>query len=294
MYDHYEYGSQHTVAGLSSQPNPFSYSSQPNVGGSSFQPNVGGSSSLKPNRRHQTAPKKKPQNEKGKDQRCYPWTPEEKTALCKGWVRTSEDSVVVNARKERGYWVEILKYMKETCPITKRRTYDMVNGKWKIMLLKVAGFYGVYANTILTYISGAGDANYLQMALTDYHVEYKVLEEKKNKRYKFRGGSRIVSQHEVSGEGSINLNTTIGDEEDEVEKVRRPRLMGRDQAKKKAKVRSAAGSANAFDVESLANMMANEYVMTSNPYNVQKSQVMSELLRIKNKELELKAAELEI
>ncbi|GKE39770.1 hypothetical protein Tco_1463175, partial [Tanacetum coccineum] len=117
-------------------------------------------------------------------------------------------------------------------------------------------------------------------------------EEKKNKRYKSSGSSSFNTRE--SGEGSINLNTTIGDEEDEVEKVRRPRLMGRDQAKKKAKVRSAAGSVNAFDVESLANMMANKYVMASDLYNVQKSQEMSELLRIKNKELELKAAELKI
>ncbi|GKA40222.1 hypothetical protein Tco_0732815 [Tanacetum coccineum] len=117
-------------------------------------------------------------------------------------------------------------------------------------------------------------------------------EEKKNKRYKSSGSSSYNTRD--SGEGSINLNTTVGDEEDEVEKVCQPRLMGRDQAKKKAKVRSAAGSVNAFDVESLANMMANKYVMTSNPYNVQKSQGMLELLRIKSKELELKATELEI
>ncbi|GKD80352.1 hypothetical protein Tco_1342973, partial [Tanacetum coccineum] len=45
MYGHYDYGSQHTVGGSLSQPNPFGSSSQPNVGGSSSQPNVGGSSS---------------------------------------------------------------------------------------------------------------------------------------------------------------------------------------------------------------------------------------------------------
>ncbi|GJZ90214.1 hypothetical protein Tco_0662141 [Tanacetum coccineum] len=96
------------------------------------------------------------------------------------------------------------------------------------------------------------------------------------------------------GEGSINLNTTVGDEEDEVEELCRSCPIGRDQAKRKAKAGSVAGSENALDVESLAKMIDNEYVMANDPYNVQKSQDMSKLLRIKNKELELKVAELEI
>nr|GEY74934.1 hypothetical protein [Tanacetum cinerariifolium] len=44
----------------------------------------------------------------------------------------------------------------------------------------------------------------------------------------------------------------------------------------------------------LAKMMASEYVMASDPYNIQKKKEMSELLKIKNQELELKAVELEI
>nr|GEZ58101.1 hypothetical protein [Tanacetum cinerariifolium] len=56
-----------------------------------------------PTRRRQTTPKKRPQKEKAVDQRCIPWSPEEDTALCKGWVRTSEDSVTGNMRKESGF-----------------------------------------------------------------------------------------------------------------------------------------------------------------------------------------------
>ncbi|GJX11804.1 ribonuclease H-like domain-containing protein [Tanacetum coccineum] len=59
-------------------------------------------------------------------------------------------------------------------------------------------------------------------------------------------------------------------------------------------VGSVASSTSTLDVESLAKMMANEYVMVSDLYIVQKNQEMLELLRINNKELELKAAELEI
>ncbi|GJW14091.1 hypothetical protein Tco_0018224 [Tanacetum coccineum] len=94
-------------------------------------------------------------------------------------------------------------------------------------------------------------------------------EEKMNKRYKSSGSSSFNMRE--SGEGSINLNITVGDKEDEVEEVRRPRPMGKDQAKRKMKAGSAASSTTAFGVESLAKMMANEYVMASDPYNVQKN-----------------------
>ncbi|GKF55686.1 hypothetical protein Tco_0166026 [Tanacetum coccineum] len=130
MYGHYDYGSQHTVGGSLSQPNPFGSSSQPNVGGSSSPQSLVKETEeiqvpvtpKKPNRGCQKAPKKKPQKEKAEDQRYVPWTPKEETALCKGWVRISEDSIKGKARMERGFWVDILKYMHETCLITKRRT----------------------------------------------------------------------------------------------------------------------------------------------------------------------------
>ncbi|GKC83460.1 RNA-directed DNA polymerase, eukaryota, reverse transcriptase zinc-binding domain protein, partial [Tanacetum coccineum] len=207
----------------------------------------------KPNQRRQPTPKKKSQNEKSEDQSCYAWTHEEEIVLCKGGVRVSEDSVVGNVRKKKGFWVEVMKYMHGNCPIAKRQTYDMVNGKWKTVRPKVAIFCGVYANTIRTYTSGAGDANYIQRALTNYQVK----EEKKNKRYKSSGSSSFNTRE--SGEGSINLNSTVGDEEDEVQEVRPRRPIGRDQAEQKAKPRSSsAGSANAFDLEPMAKMMAND------------------------------------
>ncbi|GJS54324.1 RNA-directed DNA polymerase, eukaryota, partial [Tanacetum coccineum] len=117
-------------------------------------------------------------------------------------------------------------------------------------------------------------------------------EDSKNNRYKSSDSSSFNTKD--SGEGSINLNTTVGtEEENKVEEVRRPRPMGRDQAKRKIKAGSAS-LASSFDVAELAKMMASEYVMASDPYNTQKKQEMPELLKIKNRELELKAAELEI
>nr|GEY12992.1 hypothetical protein [Tanacetum cinerariifolium] len=123
----------------------------------------------------------------------------------------------------------------------------------------------------------------------------KEMKDSKNKRYKLSGSSSFNTKD--SGEGSINLNTTVGTEDEneveEVEEVRRPRPIGRDQAKRKMKAGSAS-STSSFDVAELAKMMASEYVMASDPYNTQKKQEMSDLLKIKNRELKLKVAELEI
>ncbi|GKB58009.1 RNA-directed DNA polymerase, eukaryota, partial [Tanacetum coccineum] len=159
-------------------------------------------------------------------------------------------------------------------------------------------FCGVYANAIQTYTSGASDSDYLQRALTDYQAEYGVLftllhcwealkdsekwrsgeipkfmqerQDGMNKIYKSSGSSSFNTKN--SEEGSINLNTTVRTEDEnemeEVQEVRRPKPMGRDQAKRKMKGGSAS-SASSFDVGELAKMMASEY-------------------------LELKAAELEI
>ncbi|GJW53804.1 carbonyl reductase [NADPH] 1-like protein [Tanacetum coccineum] len=77
-------------------------------------------------------------------------------------------------------------------------------------------------------------------------------EDGNNKRYKSSGSSSFNTKE--SGEGSINLNTTVGDEdENEVEEVHRRKPMGRDQAKRKIKAGSAS-SASSFDVEALSKM----------------------------------------
>nr|GEX06757.1 hypothetical protein [Tanacetum cinerariifolium] len=218
MYGHNEYGSRHHLDGSSFQPN---------VGGSSSQPNVVGSSSPIWHFSLDDYDFTQMYSLQFSESFCEEHSPVEeieeiqvlvtqKKTGQRRWVCISEDSIKGNMRKDKGFWIEILKCMQEICPITQCRTYDMVNGKWKTMRLKVCTFYGVYANTIRT-----------------------------------------------------------------------------DQAKRKMKAGSAS-SASSFDMEALAKMMASEYVMASDSYNIQKNQEMSELLKIKKQELELKAAKLEI
>ncbi|GKC60799.1 hypothetical protein Tco_1088397, partial [Tanacetum coccineum] len=67
-------------------------------------------------------------------------TVEEEIALCKGWVRISEDIVAGNSRKEDGFYLEIIQHMQTNYHITNCQTYDMINGKWKTVRTKVAQF----------------------------------------------------------------------------------------------------------------------------------------------------------
>ncbi|GJR71502.1 hypothetical protein Tco_0083867 [Tanacetum coccineum] len=100
------------------------------------------------------------------------------------------------------------------------------------------------------------------------------MEERKRKRYKSSGDSSFNTRE--SGEGNINLNNMVGDEEDEMEEVRRGRPMGRDQAKKKEKAgMSSASSTTSFDVEKLTKLMAIEHAMASDPYNAKKDKGVS-------------------
>nr|GEY61239.1 hypothetical protein [Tanacetum cinerariifolium] len=126
------------------------------------------------------------------------------------------------------------------------------------------------------------------------------MEEHTSKRY--NSGSNSSFNTRESGEGSFNLNITTRDEEDEVQEkedevqeVLSSRPMGRDQAKRKGKAgTSSTSSATSFDDEWLAKLMVNEYANVSGRYNVKKGQEMTELLQMKKKELEFKAAELKI
>ncbi|GKE20486.1 hypothetical protein Tco_1431998, partial [Tanacetum coccineum] len=99
-----------------------------------------------------------------------------------------------------------------------------------------------------------------------------------------------------SREGNFNLNTMVEDEEDEVQEIRPSHPMSRDQAKRKGTwVTSSASSAAAgLNVEALARLMVNEYVVVNDRYNIQKGLNLTELLEIRMKELELKDRELRI
>ncbi|GJU44491.1 hypothetical protein Tco_1201757 [Tanacetum coccineum] len=56
------------------------------------------------------------------------WTTKEEIALCKGWLAISENSKDGNAKKQSGFWVEVLEYIESKTKQHGHRTYDMESG----------------------------------------------------------------------------------------------------------------------------------------------------------------------
>ncbi|GKB01129.1 hypothetical protein Tco_0829173 [Tanacetum coccineum] len=195
--------------------------------------------------------KRMTQNEE--EPRCTAWTNEEEIALCKCLVHVSENSVVGNAKKECGFWTEVLRYMKSKTKAPGRRTYNMVNGKLKTVRPNMAWFCGVHANVMRrAHASGAGHEDYFATALLDYEAEYEV---------SFTLHHCWEALRKKSGDASINLNFDVGDdEEDEVQKLAQP--IGRDKEKGlKKKWAGSSGSSSSMNDKTLASLMVSELVM---------------------------------
>ncbi|GKA98606.1 putative reverse transcriptase domain-containing protein [Tanacetum coccineum] len=183
------------------------------------------------------------------------WTTEEEIALAKGWVAVSKNNKYGNARKEHGFWCEVLEYVESKTKQYGRPTYDMVCGEWKTVRPAVIWFCGVYGNVMrMSPESGASDEDYINRAMIHYQVEtgntfkyrhcrevlkdslkwkeqelkiFATESEGGSKRHKSSGSSSFNIE---SGDASINLNTNAGDnDEDEVQEIRR--LEGRDKAR---------------------------------------------------------------
>ncbi|GKD80290.1 hypothetical protein Tco_1342911 [Tanacetum coccineum] len=135
--------------------------------------------------------------------------------------------------------------MKSKTKALDRRTYDIVNGKWKTVRPNMAQFCGVHANIMrMAHASGAGDEHYFVTALLDYEAQFGVpftlchcwevlrkslkwmdtqvpkfsANKKDGKRYKTFGSSSFNTE---SGDATINLNVGAGnDEEDEVHELK--------------------------------------------------------------------------
>nr|GEW34836.1 hypothetical protein [Tanacetum cinerariifolium] len=96
----------------------------------------------------------------------------EENTLAKGWVAVSENNKYGNARKEHGFWCEVLEYIESKTKQYDRRTYDMVCGKWKTMRPALIWFCGVYGNVMrMSKESGASDEDYINRALIHYQAK---------------------------------------------------------------------------------------------------------------------------
>nr|GEU60569.1 hypothetical protein [Tanacetum cinerariifolium] len=112
-----------------------------------------------------------------------------------------------------------------------RRTYDMINGKWKTMRPNVARFCGTYANVMhMVQESRAADEDYYNRALLNYEAEqgmhftlchcWEVL--KGSPKWMETEVPKFLSSsfNTESEDANINLNVDVGnDEEDAVHEV---------------------------------------------------------------------------
>nr|GEX42466.1 reverse transcriptase domain-containing protein [Tanacetum cinerariifolium] len=161
------------------------------------------------------------------------WTTEEEIALVNGWLAVFENSKDGNAKKQAGFWCEVLEYIESKTKQYGRRTYGMVCGKWKTVRPSVIRFYGIYNHVMCTaHESVAGDEDYVLRAMIDYEIETKIpfklrhcweilkdrskwqeiailkfaTEYGDNKRHKSSGSSSFNTEYE---EASINLDTNL-------------------------------------------------------------------------------------
>nr|GEV48262.1 hypothetical protein [Tanacetum cinerariifolium] len=125
-----------------------------------------------------------------------------------------------------------------------RRTYDMVNRKWKMVRPNMALFCGVYADVMRR---GRREKN---PKLMDSEVSNFEAKKRDAKRYKSSGSSSFNTE---SGDASINMNVDArDDEENEVQEVeRRPKGMNKAKNLKKKGVGSS-GSSSTMNEEALA------------------------------------------
>nr|GEX68009.1 hypothetical protein [Tanacetum cinerariifolium] len=178
------------------------------------------------------------------------WTIKEEIALCNGWLAVSENSRDGNARKQPGFWVEVLEYVESKTKQHGRRTCDMVIGKWKTVRESVIRFCGIYNNVMrMAQESGVRDEDYVQMAMIHYEID--------------TGGLGVArdTSHLVlvcstqSGEQSINLNTIVDDNDEEEMQEIRPE--GRDKARAAARKKKGSKSRSTSNVneDALAKLM---------------------------------------
>ncbi|GKC68213.1 hypothetical protein Tco_1100811 [Tanacetum coccineum] len=199
------------------------------------------------------------------------WTHEEEFTAAKCWVAVSENSKYGKARKKAGFWCEVLDYMKSKTKQYGRRTYDM--GTYSLSTETENTFKYRHCWEILK-----DSPKWLSSELSKFATEYG----EGSKRHKSSGSSSFNTE---SGNDSINLNTNVGDnDEDEVQEIRRPG--GRDKARASGKNKGLKASGlSSMNDDALAWLMVTK--MT-----IQEKKQRETFLEIKRREVECREQEI--
>ncbi|GJY93548.1 putative reverse transcriptase domain-containing protein [Tanacetum coccineum] len=146
------------------------------------------------------------------DSRQTPWTMEEEIMLCKGWLVVSENSKQGNSRKSSGFWCEVLSYIESKTGQYRKRIEDYVQ---KAMIHYQIDT-GIPFKLRHCWEILKDHPKWQEIAIPTFNT----WSEGSSKRHKSTGSSSFNTE---SGEASINLNTTVGDNnDDDVQEIRRP------------------------------------------------------------------------
>ncbi|GJY35729.1 ALP1-like protein [Tanacetum coccineum] len=193
------------------------------------------------------------------------WTTEEEIVLAKGWVAISENNKHGKARKQDGFWCEVLQYIERKQNST---VVELETG----LLFKFRHCWEVLKDS----------PKWQEIALPKFTIE----SSGGSKRHKSTGSSSFNTE---SGDASINLNTNVGDnDEDEVQNIRRSG--GRDKARAAGKNKgSKASGSSTMNDDALARLMVNE--MTAQEKEQREKNLEIKRMEVKCREREVVAQE---
>ncbi|GJT31487.1 hypothetical protein Tco_0911762 [Tanacetum coccineum] len=164
-----------------------------------------------------------------------PWTIAKEVALCQAWCDVSENDIIGNVMKSRGFWLKFIDYFeKETG--SQSRGYDAISGSCDLT---------VYQKACLEY-AAEYDHDFLlepcSQILKDHsawkQIEMPLFYSKQNP------GSKKAKTFETtsgSAQGGLNLNEKADGSGEEVQEARQ---LGRDRPKKKASSSSSSKSSS--------------------------------------------------
>ncbi|KAL8245858.1 hypothetical protein R6Q59_007074 [Mikania micrantha] len=91
-----------------------------------------------------------------------PWTPDEETALGKGYMDESENKTKDNSQKRENFWKTVNVTWHNMMGFdAEYHSYHQLNSKWKDMCTKLTKFSGIYSNCANNRKSRMSDENVL-------------------------------------------------------------------------------------------------------------------------------------
>ncbi|GJU94085.1 hypothetical protein Tco_1318841 [Tanacetum coccineum] len=100
------------------------------------------------------------------------WTVEEEIALCQSWCDVSENNIVGNSMKTKGFWDAVITYLEKKTGSS--RGYDSILSKWKNKVRpRIGAFCAIINNVEDNHEGGSNDLDVFQKACKEYKMIYR-------------------------------------------------------------------------------------------------------------------------